>query len=68
MKDLEHSRDAAMHAMLAAINNIVEHPGDRANLVLLRQAADEFAQHAIAVAQAGQAEDNTGDALNYPDA
>ncbi|KKL86147.1 hypothetical protein LCGC14_1947650 [marine sediment metagenome] len=68
MTDLHHLRDRAMHAMLAAINNIVEHPGEPANLALLRQAIDAFADHAIATARAAQPHDDVSDHLAYPDA
>lgn len=74
MNNPDHTRDRAMHALLALIPNVINHPGEHSNIALARQAADALAEHVIAVAAEARDQhveavlkDATADIPVYPD-
>ncbi|KKL86146.1 hypothetical protein LCGC14_1947640 [marine sediment metagenome] len=67
MSRTDRTQERAMLALLNAITEVPEHPKTPANFVLAKAAVDAIAQHAIAVAQAGQAPDPIVDAIDHPD-
>lgn len=67
MPKADQTRDRAMHALLAAVFNMHDHPKESSNIQLVRDAVDAIAQHAIAVAEAHYLEHAAIDAVDHPD-